>query len=123
MQPGWRYKRNVTILSDRIVRGDKPGKHNDGVQQREKRYGGPHFPLASHLLITSYCILTRGSAATSMTSASRFPTIMKRVDDITAPTTTYKSLDMVASSNNGPNPGQPVTTSTSSDPLRSPPTE
>src|ERR1700694_1615278 len=110
-----RHKRKISILQSRIVRRDKARKHNRQLQQQQESYSDNEF-LANH----HYSVRTRGSTATSRASARRFPIIMNTVEDIKTPMTTYRSLEREASSKSGPNPGQPVITSTSNEPLSNP---
>src|SRR5260370_1038840 len=55
------------------------------------------------------------------TPKTKSPATRNSVDSSTPPITTYKSRARIASSKNGPSPGQLITTSTSSDPLSSVP--
>src|SRR5579864_8575865 len=61
--------------------------------------------------------LIRGSAQYNSKSATKFPVIRNSVDNSTPPITTYKSRARIASSKNGPSPGQLITTSTSREAL------
>src|SRR5580698_3476 len=120
MNAGRRGIRKFAILARRIVRREEARKQYDQVQSQQKSNCRDRLGLADHIC---HSTRTRGSTINSIKSASRFPEIMKTVEANTTPTTTWTSRDKEASSKSGPRPGQPVTISTMSEPLRSPATD
>src|SRR6267142_805634 len=88
----------------------KHDEHDHSNQQPRARTHRPGAPARM-----------RGSTQYKSRSATKFPLTRNSVDSSTPPITTYKSLARIASSRNGPSPGQLITTSTNSDPLSSVP--
>src|SRR5712671_5872407 len=84
-------------------------KYHEHDQSNQPPPARSHRPDASARI--------RGSTQYSSRSARKLPETKKSVDSNTPPITTYKSLAKIASSRNGPSPGQLITTSTNSDPL------
>src|SRR5207245_5720023 len=116
MQPHGRQIGALTILLCRIV-GRKEARENYRRMQRDKK----HKPSRDCALYfqTPVSVRMRGSAQYRSRSARKFPLTRKSVERRTPPITTYKSRARMASSKNGPSPGQLMTTSTKSDPLSS----
>src|SRR6267143_2318268 len=120
MNSGGRRVGAFTILLRRIVWREKSSAGYDPVKHTQGEDPSQQSPLLRHRAAVLVRIL--GSAQYSSMSARKFPPMRKRVDRSTPPTTTYMSRARIASSKNGPSPGQLMTTSTSKDPLRSVPT-
>src|ERR1700687_1047848 len=80
----------------------------DGYANQQSR-GCPHCLDAFALI--------RGSAQYNSKSAIKLPVTRNNVDNSTPPITRYKSRARIASSKNGPSPGQLITTSTSREEL------
>src|SRR5262249_38881636 len=118
LQPANCHRRGegmLAILLNGIIGSHKPRGQNGCVQGDQKKQpdlGFVEWPLHDH------SARIRGSAQNSRMSARRFPAMRNIVESKTPPITTYKSRASMASSKKGPNPGHPVTTSTSSDPLK-----
>src|SRR5579871_336900 len=118
MNPCWPSKRTSPFLPSKIIGSHEPGKNRNQVHPDEIPQGKRAPDTALH-----DCILILGSSRYRRISASRPPAIKKTEKNITAPITRNKSRPRTASSTNGPMPGQLTITSTSSETLRSPPTE
>src|SRR5712672_1570651 len=115
MKPHRRRVRMLAVLRCGIVGRKKSRachgqmKYHEHDQSNQQSRARSHRPDA--------CARIRGSTQYSSKSARKLPATKKSVDSKTPPITTYKSLAKIASSRNGPSPGQLITTSTSSDPL------
>src|SRR5882762_892840 len=115
MRPHRRRIRMLAVLRRGIVGCEKARachgkmKYDEHDQSNQQSRARAHRPDASARI--------RGSTQYKSISATKFPLTRKSVDSNTPPITTYKSLAKIASSRNGPSPGQLITTSTNSDPL------
>src|ERR1700738_4865791 len=119
MQPHRRRVRMVAVLRRRVVWRTKPRARHAQMKRAEHRHA--HEQSRSYTHRPAASALIRGSTQYNSKSATKFPTTRNKVDSSTPPITTYKSRARIASSKNGPSPGQLITTSTRSDPLSSVP--
>src|SRR6266404_2540402 len=119
VQPHRRRIRMLAVLCCGIVGREKSRACHGQMKYDEHDQSNPQSRSRSHRPDASARI--RGSTQYSSKSARKLPATKKSVDSNTPPITTYKSLAKIASSRNGPSPGQLITTSTNSDPLSSVP--
>src|SRR5258706_10676141 len=115
VQPHRRRIRMLAVLSCGIVGREKARACHGQMKYHEHNQSNQQSRACSHRPDASARI--RGSTQYSNKSARKLPATKKSVDSNTPPITTYKSLAKIASSRNGPSPGQLITTSTNSDPL------
>src|ERR1051325_2702467 len=118
MEPHGRQVGILAILLSRIVGRKEACEDYRGVQHNKKHKPSRDCALYSQTLVS---VRMRGSAQYRSRSARKLPPIRKSVERRTPPMTTYKSRARIASSKNGPSPGQLMSTSTRSDPLNSVP--
>src|SRR5579864_612307 len=118
MQPHRRQVGTLAVLLRRIVWCEKTREDHNRVQNDQKDKPTRDFAAQPQACIS---VRIRGSAQNRSRSARKFPPTRKSVDSRTPPMTTYKSRANIASSRNGPSPGQLITTSMRSDPLNSVP--
>src|SRR5437588_10374391 len=119
MEPHGRYLGILAVLLGRIVRRKETGENHERVQRDKQYEPSRDCALPSQAIVS---VRMRGSAQYKSRSARKFPPTRKSVERTTPPITTYKSRARMASSRNGPSPGQLITTSMRSEPLSSVPT-
>src|SRR5580698_2790059 len=120
MDMSWRREGEVAILLHWIVRRKKSREQNAEMQGAESDKQCDRFPAADHARSS---VRMRGSARNRNRSASSIPLTKKMAESMTDPITTYTSRARIASSSNGPMPGQVMITSIKSEALRSDPRE
>src|SRR5271169_1107103 len=117
VNPRRRCIRMLTELCSGIVRCDESCEHNQQVHNDQSRQGYSDLLYPGHRA----SVLIRGSLQYSNTSAKRLPRMTSEAESRTTAMTTYTSRARIDSRSIGPNPGQPRTTSTSKDALKSVP--
>src|SRR5580692_10820963 len=120
MDRSWRRKGNVTVLSHWIVWRKKSRQQNGKMQGAKRCQQRDRFLAAAHARSS---VRMRGSAKNRNKSAINIPHTRNRAESMTDPITTYTSRASIASSSNGPRPGQFMMTSIKSEALRSDPSE
>src|ERR1700733_6562174 len=117
---GRRSKGEIAILLGEAIGREEAGEEHRYVQQSKAEQHDGDCPIRSHVKFSERM---RGSAANRSRSDNSMPLTRNNAANITAPITTYRSRESIASSKKGPRPGQLITTSVSSDALRSDPKE
>src|ERR1039457_6767254 len=119
VNPRERLVGEIAELIGERIRRQEARHQNDTVEHHQDR----QRRIRGHFRGHGRSIRIRGSSRYSRRSATRLAPTRNVAENMTTASTRAKSRATMASRKSGPRPGQPITTSTSSEALRSVPSE